>query len=63
METALIFKSYSHDGLTLNNRIVMAPMTRSRSANTENTAIALTALYYKQHASAGLITITENVPH
>ncbi|WP_113654637.1 alkene reductase [Pedobacter namyangjuensis] len=58
METALIFKSYSQNGLNLNNRMVMAPMTRSRSANAENVATELTALYYKQRASAGLI-ITE----
>lgn len=58
METALIFKSYSQKGLNLNNRMVMAPMTRSRSANAENVATELTALYYKQRASAGLI-ITE----
>ncbi|MBB2144479.1 alkene reductase [Pedobacter sp. LMG 31464] len=58
METPLIFEPYSLNGLTLNNRIIMAPMTRSRSANPENVATELTALYYKQRASAGLI-ITE----
>ncbi len=58
METALIFESYSQNGLILNNRIVMAPMTRSRSANSGNTATELTARYYKQRANAGLI-ITE----
>jgi N-ethylmaleimide reductase len=43
--------------LTLRNRIVMAPMTRSRctEANTPN---ALMAEYYGQRAGAGLI-ITE----
>ncbi len=58
METPLIFEPYNLNGLTLNNRIIMAPMTRSRSANPENTATMLTALYYKQRATAGLI-ITE----
>lgn len=58
MEIALIFEPYSLNGLPLNNRIVMAPMTRSRSANPGNVATALTALYYKQRSSAGLI-ITE----
>lgn len=58
METALIFEPYSLNELKLNNRIVMAPMTRSRSANLGNVATELTALYYKQRASAGLI-ITE----
>jgi N-ethylmaleimide reductase len=41
----------------LANRFVMAPMTRNR-ANDENAAHALTARYYEQRASAGLI-ITE----
>lgn len=36
----------------------MAPMTRSRSANPDNVATELTAHYYKQRATAGLI-ITE----
>ncbi len=43
--------------LTLTNRIVMAPMTRSRAVQA-NTANALMAEYYGQRASAGLI-ITE----
>ena len=42
----------------LSNRIVMAPMTRARSDNDEHVAMALTAQYYEQRASAGLI-ITE----
>lgn len=58
MEALKIFEPYSLNGLRLNNRIVMAPMTRSRSANPGNVATDLTALYYKQRASAGLI-ITE----
>lgn len=58
METAIIFEQYSLNELNLNNRVIMAPMTRSRSANPGNVATELTALYYKQRASAGLI-ITE----
>jgi N-ethylmaleimide reductase len=58
METAIIFESYNLNGLELNNRIVMAPMTRSRSVNPSHVATELTALYYKQRSSAGLI-ITE----
>jgi N-ethylmaleimide reductase len=50
----MLFKSYSLNGITLNNRIVMPPMTRSRSANGE-VATALMAEYYAQRASAGLI--------
>jgi N-ethylmaleimide reductase len=38
--------------------MVMAPMTRSRSDNAGNVATALTATYYEQRATAGLI-ITE----
>lgn len=45
--------------LPLNNRVVMAPMTRSRADNDQNVATKdLQGLYYKQRASAGLI-ITE----
>jgi N-ethylmaleimide reductase len=42
----------------LPNRVFMAPMTRSRSDNPERAATELTAEYYGQRASAGLI-ITE----
>ena len=45
--------------LRLPNRIVMAPMTRSR-ADSAGSATALMAQYYAQRASAGLI-ITEGV--
>lgn len=44
--------------LSLPNRIVMAPMTRSRAAN--GVADVLTARYYSQRASAGLI-ISEGI--
>jgi N-ethylmaleimide reductase len=54
-----LFEPYDLAGLTLSNRIVMAPMTRARAAN--NTPDAATALYYRQRASAGLI-ITEGAP-
>lgn len=57
-ENTLIFDSYNLNGLVLNNRIVMAPMTRSRSDNQAHAATELTALYYTQRATAGLI-ITE----
>ena len=40
--------------LTLPNRIVMAPLTRSR-AGAGNVPTPLSALYYAQRASAGLI--------
>jgi N-ethylmaleimide reductase len=41
--------------LKLSNRIVMAPMTRSRANNSENRPTELHAEYYGQRASAGLI--------
>jgi len=50
-----LFESYELNGQILNNRIVMAPMTRARSANEGNVATELTAAYYAQRATAGLI--------
>ncbi|MFT3919921.1 alkene reductase [Cloacibacterium sp.] len=50
-----LFESYELNDQKLNNRIVMAPMTRARSANEGNVATELTATYYAQRASAGLI--------
>lgn len=52
-----LFKSFDMHGLTLRNRIGMAPMTRSR-AGRERIPNALMAEYYAQRAAAGLI-ITE----
>ncbi|MGB0379719.1 MAG: alkene reductase [Luminiphilus sp.] len=46
--------------LQLRNRIVMAPMTRSRARQEDDAVTELHALYYSQRASAGLI-ITEGV--
>ena len=54
-----LLQPYSKNGLELKNRIVMAPMTRSRADNPEfKPTEALQAAYYEQRASAGLI-ITE----
>ncbi len=52
-----LLKSYNLSGIELSNRVVMAPMTRSR-ASEGNVPTDLMAKYYKQRASAGLI-ITE----
>jgi N-ethylmaleimide reductase len=49
-----IFDTYDLAGLPLANRIVMAPMTRSRAVN-DDAADEMTATYYAQRASAGLI--------
>lgn len=53
-----LFDPYESAGIRLNNRIVMAPMTRARNA--DNIANQQTALYYSQRATAGLI-VTEGV--
>ncbi len=52
----MLFQSFDLGGTILANRIVMAPMTRSRSM--QNTPNALVAKYYQQRATAGLI-VTE----
>jgi N-ethylmaleimide reductase len=54
--TTKLFSTYTLGNITLNNRVVMAPMTRSRS--TGNVPDSLVATYYAQRATAGLI-ITE----
>lgn len=56
-KTAMLFAPLSSPSLPLRNRIVMAPMTRSRAV-AHNTPNALMAEYYGQRASAGLI-VTE----
>jgi N-ethylmaleimide reductase len=54
-----LFESTKLGNLSLHNRIVMAPMTRSR-ADSHGVPGALVALYYAQRASAGLI-ISEGI--
>lgn len=49
-----LFSPFKLGPLELSNRIVMAPLTRSR-AGAGNVPHALNALYYAQRASAGLI--------
>ena len=56
---SMLFTPYNLSGLTLKNRVVMAPMTRARAETT--VPDDLTVLYYQQRAGAGLI-ITEGVP-
>ncbi|CAM2187669.1 N-ethylmaleimide reductase [Paraburkholderia sacchari] len=50
---ASLFESYQLAGLALPNRVVMAPMTRSRARS--HAPDDSTAQYYAQRASAGLI--------
>lgn len=53
-----LFDPITMGDITLQNRIVMAPLTRMRSKQPGNIPTALNAEYYAQRASAGLI-ITE----
>ena len=55
MSKSILFQPYTLGSSTLKNRMVMAPMTRSRSNNEGNVPTALTAEYYTQRATAGLI--------
>lgn len=51
-----LLKPFKSDNLELENRVVMAPMTRSRADNEDNVPTGgLQGLYYEQRASAGLI--------
>ena len=50
-----LFSPLSLGALSLPNRIVMAPMTRSRSSQPGDVPNALMAAYYAQRAGAGLI--------
>ena len=57
MSQKTLLQSFALHDLTLQNRVVMAPMTRSR-AGIERLANSLMAEYYAQRSSAGLL-ITE----
>ncbi|MGJ8666005.1 MAG: alkene reductase [Patiriisocius sp.] len=58
-DTQPVLQSYKMGGLTLPNRVIMAPMTRSRADNKYTAPTAdKHAVYYTQRATAGLI-ITE----
>ncbi|SDM74222.1 N-ethylmaleimide reductase [Daejeonella rubra] len=61
MDKSILFTAYTMSGLELKNRMVMAPLTRSRSDNQGNLPTSLTAEYYEQRATAGLI-ISEGTP-
>tara|TARA_R110002051_G_scaffold87634_3_gene154395 strand:+ start:946 stop:2058 length:1113 start_codon:yes stop_codon:yes gene_type:complete len=53
-----LLESFALGDITLKNRVVMAPMTRSRAENAGNVPTDLHVEYYTQRAGAGLI-ITE----
>lgn len=56
-----LFSCHTLAGLRLANRIVMAPMNRNRASDTQLAPTAMSALYYAQRASAGLI-VAEGTP-
>ena len=58
MSNGPLFTPFALGDLTLNNRVVMAPMTRSRAI--DNIPNALMAAYYAQRAEAGLL-VTEGI--
>lgn len=57
-DTKTLFSSVALGPYTLNNRIVMPPLTRSRSTQPDNIPNDLMASYYAQRASAGFM-VTE----
>ena len=54
MTTHALYTSYQLGNLTLNNRCVMAPLTRNR-ANEKREPVDLNVTYYEQRATAVLI--------
>ncbi|REH48913.1 N-ethylmaleimide reductase [Tenacibaculum gallaicum] len=50
-----LYQTYNKNSLTLKNRFLMAPMTRSRSSQPGDIPNKLMAEYYGQRASAGII--------
>jgi N-ethylmaleimide reductase len=50
-----LFDSLKVGDITINNRIIMAPLTRMRSKQPNNIPYELNAEYYSQRADAGLI--------
>ncbi len=55
-EYQILFSPYKMGGLSLKNRVVMAPMTRSRAIG--NVTNEMVVKYYRQRAEAGLL-VTE----
>ncbi|QPG60393.2 alkene reductase [Shewanella eurypsychrophilus] len=57
----MIFEAISNSLLKAKNRIVMAPMTRSRTTQPGDVPNDMMATYYKQRANAGIV-VTEGAP-
>jgi N-ethylmaleimide reductase len=58
MKYQKLFQQYKLNGIQLENRFLMAPMTRSRASQPGDIPNALMAEYYSQRSTAGII-ITE----
>ena len=58
MSKITLLQPYTYKNTTYNNRMAMAPMTRSRAGNEGNLATEQMAIYYADRADAGLL-ITE----
>lgn len=61
MVSRKLFSRHSLGGQLLPNRVVMAPMNRNRATDWQLAPRAITAKYYAQRASAGLI-VAEGTP-
>jgi len=61
MSDRKLFTPYRLGNIELQNRVVMAPMTRNRANNPDFAPNDIMVEYYRQRASAGLI-ITEGIP-
>lgn len=55
MTEAKLFTPITAGALHLTNRVAMAPLTRNRARQTDDTPWSLHVEYYRQRASAGLI--------
>ena len=55
LDPTVLFTPFDLRGITLRNRIVMAPLTRDRATPGTDAPNELNATYYAQRASAGLI--------
>jgi len=54
-DASILFSSFRLGDLQLNNRLVMAPLTRNRATKGTDAPNELNARYYRQRATAGLI--------
>ncbi|MDG3088553.1 alkene reductase [Vibrio hannami] len=57
----MLFDSFKSGNFAVDNRIAMAPMTRSRTSQPGDVPNDIMATYYQQRATAGLI-VTEGAP-